>query len=62
MLRIQPDNHSLRLNITTNKKYNLRPAKNRLEVENPLSFTCFAKYNFLYFLLQNMNSLELKDQ
>ena len=36
MLKIEPDNHHFRLNITTNKKYILRPEKNGLYVQNPL--------------------------
>ena len=36
MLKMQPDNHHFRLNVTTNKKYILRYEKNGFEVQNPL--------------------------
>ena len=50
MLKMQPDNHHFRLNITTDKKYIFRPEKNGFVVQN-LSSTYFAKQRFIYILL-----------
>ena len=36
MLKMQPDNHHFRLNITTDKKYIFRPEKNGFVVQKPL--------------------------
>ena len=50
MFKMQPDNHHFRLNITTDKKYILRPEKNGFVVQNPLLQN------------RNMKPLELRDQ
>ena len=48
LLKMQPDNHHFRVNITTNKKYILRPEKIGFEVQNPL-FHIFCKLSFYIF-------------
>ena len=58
MLKIQPDNHRFRLNITTHKKYILRPSKNGFVVQNSL-FHIFCKIAFyVIFVIE----YELRDQ
>ena len=50
MLKIQPDNDHFRLNITTDKKYVLRPEKNGFVVQNP-PFHIVCKIAFYIFLI-----------
>ena len=50
MLKMQPDNHHFRLNITTDKKYIFRPEKNGFVVQKPL-FHIFCKTAFYIFFV-----------
>ena len=59
MLKMQTHNHYFRLNTTTDEKYILRKIGLRFKT---LFFAFFSKWYFIYFLLKNMNPLELKDQ
>ena len=62
MLKMQRDNHHFRLNITTNKKYNLRPEKNEFEVKNPL-FHIFCRIGFyIFFVIKYEPFGVLRDQ
>ena len=47
---MQPDNHHLRLNITIDKKYILRPEKNGFIIQNPL-FHIFCNVAFYIFFV-----------
>ena len=58
MLKMQTHNRYFRLNTTTNEKYIMRKMSLKFRT---LYFTFFSKQYLIYFLLQNINPLELRD-
>ena len=52
MFNVQPDNHHLRLNITTDKKYRLRPEENGFLVQNPLFHISYKTTFYTFFIIR----------
>ena len=59
MFKMETDDHNFRKNVTTDKKYILIKMGLKFKI---LSSAFFAKQHFIYFLLENVNSLELRNQ